>query len=130
MGIRSTVTGIEFRTNHDIADIEQEIGDVIQAVAGVPREVIEADRARKSRRTAAERERAAINKAERKLDALRAKERIRRLREAHGHVEQAMVYLQGGDAIVRMAAGGGCEDFDIRDVLIDIRAALREEIGE
>jgi hypothetical protein len=98
------------------------LGAVITAYA--------AHRPRAPRRTAAEREQAAIAKAESKLESLRAKERLRRLREAHGHVDQAMVYLQGGDAIVRMAAGGGCENFDIRDVLIDIRAALREEIGE
>lgn len=130
MGIRSTVTGIEFRTNHDIADIEQEIGDVIQAVAGVPREAIEADRARKPRRTAVEREQAAIAKAEEKVASLRAKERTRRLRVAHGHIEQAMVYMQHDHAVVRLPGGGGYEKHDILNVLVDIRAALREEIGE
>jgi hypothetical protein len=79
---------------------------------------------KKPRRTAVERAEESLNKA-------KAKARLKLLRLAHGHVEEAMTLVTAsGDISFRVYAGQASETVNMRDLLIDIRAAIRQEIGE
>jgi hypothetical protein len=75
--------------------------------------------------------RTAVERAEESLAKAKEKARLKMLRLAHGHVEEAMTLVTAsGDISFRVYAGQASETVNMRDLLIDIRAAIRQEIGE
>lgn len=88
----------------------------------------------RKRRTPQEVEDAKLAQEQAKLEKIRAAGRLRRRKEAHAHVEQAMALLGyldcDADVSFDIPADRTSFDWSARELLVEIRSALRAEIPE
>jgi hypothetical protein len=107
-------------SSKDISDMAEIVGAL---AASLPK---------RARRTREQIEQEKIEKAQRRIEAIKVDQRNRRLLAAQGRIEQAILLLAGDDAInlgFPCSEGCGTECHTGEDLLQQIRAAIQRAVG-